>query len=146
MTLIDTPETEYASDKHMSPREALLTVLIAAARADGSVSPHEANQIEHAVAGMKLFRGSSHEALQSLFAATVKRIKDRGRDAVVTAAASIPTDLRSTAFAMAIDLLLADGRSRLSEERFAGELQTLLGVDDQMSAKVVEVLTLKNAG
>ena len=141
MNLIETPATTHGSNKHTSPREAFVTILIAAARADGSVSPHEANQIEHAVAAMRLFRGSSHEALRSTFAASVKRVKDRGRDAVVQAAAAIPTDLRSTAFAMAIDLLLADGRSR-----FASDLQTLLGIDDQMSAKVVEVLTLKNAG
>ncbi len=146
MSPIHTEQTAHTSVGHISPREAFVTVLVAAARADGSVSPHEANRIEHAVAAMRLFRGSSHEALQSTFAATVKRIKERGRDAVVQAAAAIPIDLRSTAFAMAIDLLLADGRSRLSEERFASDLQRLLGIDDQMSARVVEVLTLKNAG
>ena len=34
-----------------------MALLIAGARADGSVSAQEANGIEHVIAGMKLFRG-----------------------------------------------------------------------------------------
>ncbi len=138
--------TKDASVECLSPHEAFVTLLVAAARADGSVSPHEADRIEHAVASMTLFRGSSPETLQALFAAVVKRMNERKNDMVGLAAAAVPTDLRATAFAMAVDLLLADGRWSRSEERFAGEIQALLGVDDELSTKVVEALTLKNAG
>jgi len=148
MELIDTAEpTARAGVDDMSPREAFAALLIGAARADGSVSPHEANRIEHVVAAMKLFRGCSQETLQSMFTTAAERINEHGSDIVVrAAAAAIPTKLRATAYAMAIDLLLADGRTRHREQRFANDLQTLLGVDDNTVAKVVEVLTLKNAG
>src|SRR3954447_16149541 len=52
-----TTPTEQASAERLSPQEALVSLLIASARADGSVSAQEANSIEHVVAGMKLFRG-----------------------------------------------------------------------------------------
>ena len=52
--------TEQSSAKDLSTQEAFVALLIASARADGSVSVHEANRIEHVVAGMKLFRGLSY--------------------------------------------------------------------------------------
>lgn len=39
--------TEQDASQHLSPQEALVSLLIAAARADGTVSAHEANSIEH---------------------------------------------------------------------------------------------------
>lgn len=147
MELIETrARTEDARVECLPPREAFVTLLVAAARADGSVSPHEADRIEHAVASMRLFRGSSPETLQTLFGAVVKRINERGSDFVGLAAAAVPGDLRATAFAMAVDLLLADGRWSQSEECFAGQIQALLGVDDELATKIVDILTLKNAG
>lgn len=148
MGLIDTAEaTKISGFEDMSPREALAALLVAGARADGSVSPLEANRIEHGLASMALFRGCSHDALQSMFGAVVERIKAHGSDTVARAAAlAIPTELRGTAFAMAIDLLLADGRTRVKEERFAKELQMMLGIDSDTAAQVVGVLALKNAG
>lgn len=38
-----------ASTDALLPREAFVSLLIASVRSDGSVSPHEANQIEHIV-------------------------------------------------------------------------------------------------
>ena len=73
-----TTPTEQASAKRLSPQEALVSLLIASARADGSVSAHEANSIEHVVAGMKLFRGHSHEGLQKVFATAAERITEQG--------------------------------------------------------------------
>jgi uncharacterized membrane protein YebE (DUF533 family) len=130
----------------MSPREAIAALLIAGARADGSVSPHEANVIEHDVAAMRLFRGCSQEAVQSIFTGVVARIDATGVDAVVrTAAAAIPAGLRATAFAMTIDLLYADGREFDGETRFALDVQALLGIDDLLAGKVVDVLGMKHA-
>ena len=77
-----TTPTEQASAKRLSPQEALVSLLIASARADGSVSAHEANRIEHVVAGMKLFRGHSHEGLQKVFATAAERITEQGLSSV----------------------------------------------------------------
>lgn len=142
-----TTRTGQASAEGMSPEEALVSLLIASARADGSVSAHEANTIEHVIAGMKLFRGHGGERLQRVSAAAVERIKEHGLPSVVQAAAVIvPKELRATAFALAIDLMLSDGRLSPEEEGFADDLRTLLNVDRDAATRIIDVLRTKNAG
>jgi hypothetical protein len=96
---------------------------------------------------MKLFRGHSHEALQNVFATAAERINEHGiPSAVQAAAAIIPKELRATTFAVAIDLMLSDGRLSPKEESFADELRTLLNVERDTAATIVDVLLTKNAG
>ncbi|HKT81366.1 MAG TPA: TerB family tellurite resistance protein [Vicinamibacterales bacterium] len=131
----------------LSPREALVCLLIASARSDGSVSPHEANQIEHVTVAMKLFRGSSYETRLGVFTAAADRITALGIEPVVrAAAAAVPGGLGATTFALGVDLMLADGPLTANEQRFADELRGLLNVDQQTAAKIVDVLTIKNGG
>ena len=142
-----TTPTGQASAKGLSQQEALVSLLIASARADGSVSAHEANSIEHVVAGMKLFRGLSHEELQKVFATAAERIKGQGIGNVVqTAAAIVPAELGGTAFAVAVDLMLSDGELSPKEEAFVDDLRTLLNVQRDTAAKIIDVLVVKNAG
>jgi uncharacterized tellurite resistance protein B-like protein len=140
-------ETTQAAVEGWSPRAAFAALLIAGARADGSVSAQEANGIEHIIAGMKLFRGVGPEALQPMLAKIVKRIENQGGDVVVrTAAAAIPRELTATAFAVVFDLMLSDGWAKWNESRFADELQALLDIDDETAARIMDVIRIKNAG
>jgi hypothetical protein len=140
-------QAEQPAAKPLSVREAVVGLLIASARADGSVSPQEANQIEHAIAAMRLFRGCSHEAREAVFVAVAERIKEEGTDRVArAAAAAIPEELRATTFALAVDLMLSGGRFPANEEHFADELRALLGIDADTFVKIIDVLRVKNAG
>ena len=66
---------------------------------------------------------------------------------MVQAAAAIPPKpLGATTFAVAIDLMLSDGRLSPKEEGFADELRTLLNVERERAATIVDVLLMKNAG
>ncbi len=142
-----TTPAEQASATDFSAQEAFVSLLIASARADGVVSAHEANSIEHVVAGMKLFRGYSHEKLRKVFATAAERIKEQGTPSVVQAAAAVvPRELGATTFAVAVDLMLSDGRLSPREEGFADELRTLLSVERDTAARIVDVLSTKNAG
>lgn len=139
--------TEQAGALGLSPQEAFVALLIASARADGSVSAHEANSIEHIVAGMQLFRGHRGDGLHKVFATASERIKEHGAPDVVQAAAAIvPKELRATAFALAIDLMLSDGRLSPKEEGFAEGLRTLLNVGSDNATTIIDVLRTKNAG
>jgi uncharacterized membrane protein YebE (DUF533 family) len=142
-----TTPTGQASAEGLSPDEAFVSLLIASARADGSVSAREANTIEHVVAGMKLFRGHSSETLQKVFAAASERIQEHGIPSVVRAAAAIvPKELRATAFALAIDLMLSNGHLSAEEQGFADDLRTLLDVEQDTATRIIDVLRTKNAG
>jgi tellurite resistance protein len=143
----ETTPAGQASTQPLSAREAFVALLIASARADGSVSPHEANQIEHVASAMKLFRGSTVEARLAVFTAAAERVKDQGTDHVIREAArTIPKELATTAFAVAVDLMLSDGRLTANEQRFADELRATLNIDREMGGRIVDVLTIKNAG
>ena len=80
---------EHASTQELSPQEAFVALLIASARADGSVSAHEANSIEHIVAGMRLFRDHRGDGLQKMFTTASEHIRDHGVPSVIQAAAAI---------------------------------------------------------
>jgi tellurite resistance protein len=139
--------TEHVSARDLSPQEAFVSLLIASARADGSVSVHEANSIEQIVDGMQLFRGQSHQDLQQVFTKAADRIKTHGVPTVVQAAAAVvPAELRPTAFAVAVDLMLSDGQLSPKEERFGDELRALLKVERDTAARIIDVLRTKNAG
>ena len=138
---------EHASTQELSPQEAFVALLIASARADGSVSAHEANSIEHIVAGMRLFRDHRGDGLQKMFTTASEHIRDHGVPSVIQAAAAIvPKELRATTFALAIDLMLSDGRMSPKEEGFADDLRTLLNVECDAATKIIDVLRTKNAG
>lgn len=142
-----TAPVAHGHETELSPREALACLLIASARADGSVSPHEANQIEHVTTAMKLFRGCSYETRQRLFTSTAERINQHGVDAVAhRAAVAVPQELAATVFAVAVDLMLSGGALTASERHFTDQLRALLNVDSETAAKIVDVLTIKNAG
>lgn len=139
--------TEQGSTTELSLQEAFVALMIAAARADGTVSAHEANRIEHVVAGMKLFGGYSYEARHKVFMAAADRINKEGiPDVVKASAAIVPKELGATTFAVAVDLMLSDGRLSADEERFAEQLRTMLNVEQESAAKIIDVLQTKNAG
>jgi hypothetical protein len=150
MAVLDPTESVAASaaapTHEMTPQEAVATLLVAAARADGSVSPHEANVIDLEIEAMRLFRGCTEATLQSLHAKVSARLKRQGADvAVAKAAAAIPRALRVTVYAKTLDLLFSDGRTPHQEQVFAEQIQRLLGIDDHTASKVTEVLAVKNA-
>ena len=143
----ETKPAGTASTEALTPSEAFVALLIAGARADGSVSPHEANQIEHVVSMMRLFRGSTLEARHTIFMTAADRIKEQGTDHVIREAVrAIPKALAATTFALVVDLMLSDGRLTAREQRFAEELRLALDVDREIAGKIVDVLTIKNAG
>ncbi len=139
--------TAASSQTPASLQEALVVLLIASARADGSVSLHEANQIEHMVAGMKLFRGVNYETRQRVFTGASERMAEHGAATVVPAAAAmVPKELAATVLATAVDLMRSDGHISASEQEFVNTLSVLLNVDTETVARIVDVLTIKNAG
>ena len=56
------------------------------------------------------------------------------------------TELGVTTFAIAVDLMLSDGRLSPKEETFVDELRTLLNVERDTAARIIDVLLVKNAG
>jgi uncharacterized membrane protein YebE (DUF533 family) len=131
----------------LSLPEAVSAVLVAAVSADGRFGVEEANRLNGILSTSRLFE----QAVQARDVEVVERalnlLTDHGVAPVLRACgAAIAPELRPTVFAIAADLVLADGRIDGREKAFIDQLQAALGVDENIAVKIVEVLLIKNRG
>jgi len=111
------------------------------------VSPEEAVRINGALITSNVLRQAGNGSMQSLAERAIALLTEHGLPAILTGCAKvIPSELRSTTFALATDLALADGRVGDREKAFIDELQAVLQIDDATALKIVEVLLIKNRG
>ncbi len=57
---------------------------------------------------------------------------------------SLPHDLREIAFAVATDLVLADGTVTEEEQNFLNDLYQALGISSEIALQIVQVMSIKN--
>jgi tellurite resistance protein len=125
--------------------EALVAVLIAAMNANQHVSPAEAERAHNIIWSTRRFRRKSGEAVGRLIQDTRALIEADGEPVVVARAARvIPGGLRAPAFAVAVDLVLEDGRLEREERQFLKDLARELGVDAKLAQDIVRVILIKN--
>jgi tellurite resistance protein len=135
-----------SSDK-LNESEGFLGICLCAVAADGVVTEEEAMGLTTSLSRMKLFQGTSERQFRSSFSKLVNLARNKGVDELMAqSAAAVPGDLRATAFAVATDLLFADGHVAPEERRFLEKIQKSLGVADDLALKVVEVIQIKNKG
>ena len=129
----------------LSLDEALIALFIAGMNANGHVAPDEAARAHHLIWSTRRFRRKSGE--------TVDRLIEDMRDFVATsdarvvlerAAKAIPARGRPSAFAVLVDLLLADGKLERKERRFLRELGSDLKLKPHTVQQILDVITLKN--
>ena len=59
---------------------------------------------------------------------------------------AVPPELRETAFAIAVDIVLADGVVENDEKEFIDDLMIKLSIDAQRAKTIVQVMAFKNHG
>ena len=129
----------------LSVDQAIVAVLIAAADANRHISPAEAERAYHLIWFMRRFRRKSGEAVDRLLLGVKERFDRDGEAAVLAAAARVlPAKLRASAFATAVDLMLADGRIERDERAFLRALATTLKLPAAQADEVVRVMRVKN--
>lgn len=125
-------------------REAAVTVLVAAAAADGAVVPAEGARLNALLSSMRLYHQVPPEHLQHLTDNAVELVSRGALEELLTAcAAVIPEELRASIFTLAVELVFVDGTVVEPEKRFIDLLQSSLGVDDETATKIVEVMLFK---
>ncbi len=131
----------------MTPPEAFLGVVMSAVAADGVITQEEQLAIIAILNRMKLYQGKGETDLRGMLDRTVNTLKSQGPAPLVAAAKeTLPAELRDTAFAVAADLVLADGIVEDREKKFLEELQKAMGVPDDVALKITEVMVIKNRG
>ncbi len=128
-------------------KEAVIGLLFLVVTADGGIAPCEEELVIAASNRMKLLK----DQVIPEFNAAVQKVRDaidaKGRDEVFAAATTaLPQDLRETVYALAVDIVFADGSAQPEELNFLRQMQESLKVPDDLATKVIEVMRIKNRG
>jgi len=125
--------------------EAVLAVLLAAMDANQHVSREEAARAHHIIWSMRRFRERPGEAVGRLIDRVRERMEKAGTEAVLDEAVRVlPARLRPHAFAVAVDLMLADARLERAERQFVTKLAGLLKIRPDTADDIVRVMLVKN--
>ena len=129
----------------LSQPEAIAAIALAATASDGNLSDEQARGILSLLSGMKLFRYYSSDEINRMFEKLLNILRWEGINALFhSAKESLPYDLRETAFAIATDLVLADGVSPQEELEFLNDLSQDLGISGYIAIQIVQVMLVKN--
>ena len=130
----------------LTPRQAFAAIVVGALNADGRNAPEEVVRVNEIFNSTRLFRQPPVEPVQAIFERVSDLFRTHGAESVVgLAAKALPPELRGPTFAIAVDLVLADGEATLDERRFIDDLQGLLQIPDEDAMKIVDVLIVKNS-
>ncbi|MBI2829207.1 MAG: tellurite resistance TerB family protein [Acidobacteria bacterium] len=128
----------------LSRSEAVVTILVGCTAVDGVLRAEEAGRLNDVLSSTRWVFGTGVEAA-GVTKRALRLITEHGLPAVLRACVkAIPSDLHATTFALATDLILADGRLGDRENAFIDRLQSTLQIDGDLARKIVDVLLIKN--
>jgi tellurite resistance protein len=131
----------------LSAQESFIGVALTAVAADGVITPEEAQGIFTALYRMKMFKGTNDSQMKTMFDRVLNVLKKQGAGSLIESAKETLTpEMKETAFAVAADLILADGVVEDTEKKFLDDLQKALEIKDDLALKIAEVLVIKNRG
>ncbi|MBD2560739.1 MULTISPECIES: tellurite resistance TerB family protein [Nostoc] len=139
--------TESQTQTALNPAEAFAVIILMATASDGYLSVEQANSITSVLSRMKLFKSYPHEMMNRLFEKILGLLQGDGFNSLFNAAKdSLSQDLREAAFAVATDLVLAEGIVAEEEKNFLNDLYQALGVSSEIAIQIVQVILIKNRG
>lgn len=131
----------------LGPAEGFAALMLLVTCSDGYLADNEAQLINATFNRMKLFRSYSEDVMRRMIDNLCSILKREGAEALFDAAiATLPHDLYDTAFAIATDLILADGEVTQEEEDLLGSLCRALNLSDTLVSQVIQVMLIKNKG
>ena len=142
--------SDHARQQHDAPltlshSEAVVAVLVGCVAADGVLRAEEAGRLNETLSSTRWALGTGVEATAGATTRAIILIAEHGLPAVLGACArAIPVEWHATAFALAMDLVLADGRLGNRENACVDTLQRALEIDGDLARKIVDVLLIKN--
>jgi uncharacterized tellurite resistance protein B-like protein len=137
------PQSENVT---LTPRQAFAAIVIGAFTANGQGAPEEMLRINEIFNSTRLFRQHSTENAQAVVDRVFQLIAAHGPGPIVALASkALPAELRAPAFAVAVDLVLADGQASPEERKFIDSLQSLLQIPDEEAIKIIDVIIVKNS-
>ena len=130
--------------KAWSAPEAFYCVLFSAAGGDGAISHEAQEELLALVHRSRALKTSSGEELFHLNASVVERLRGGHDGALAEACAALPSDMRASSFAHALDIVLSDGDLSEQEARFLNALIAHFKLDVANVRAIADIIILKN--
>jgi len=124
-------------------QKAIMTIVIAAIKADGNVSDDEVGRLRSMCARSPIFSANSKDEDDSIIDFALNVSDQLGANAIAQAAEALKPEMRETAFAFATEMVLADGMVGAKEEAFISQLAEALGVSEETGRAVILVTMIR---
>ena len=135
------------SEITLGPAESFAAIMLVVVAADGYLADAEASLVATVLGRIQLFRSYPSEVMRRMFDKLSGILKRQGNEALIDAAIkSLPHELYDTAFAIATDLVLADGEVTKEEEDLLSSLCNALELPDKTVNEIIRVMLIKNKG
>ncbi|MDZ8236056.1 MAG: tellurite resistance TerB family protein [Nostoc sp. ChiQUE01a] len=137
--------TESQTQPVLNSAEAFAVIVLMATAPNGYLSVEQANSITRVLSRTKLFKSYPHEMMKSLLDKILSIFQGDHFNTLFNAAKdSLSQDLRESAFAVATDLVLAEGIVAEEEKNFLNDLYQALGVSRETAIQIMQVILIKN--
>lgn len=147
MGLFDKISSERQQSQSLGPAEAFAAIALLGVAADDYAAESEVQAIMTALSRMQLFRSYPDDVMKKMLDRLLSILQRQGDDVLLDAAlASLPYELRETAFAVTTDIVLADGEVTPEEEDFLNQLYEALEISEEIAVKIIDVMMIKNRG
>lgn len=135
------------SEVTLGPAEAFVAITLIAVASDGYIADTEAQALSTTLSRMKLFNSYPGDVVRKMIDRLLGIMERQGINALLnTAVAALPHDLQETAFAVATDIVLADGEVTEEEETLLNNLCNALEIPENIALKIIDVMLIKNRG
>ena len=126
------------SSAGIDPQTALIYLMVIASAADADMRDEELRTIGDTIRMLPVFHGFDHDRLTDVTDACTELLQDPdGLDrAFVEIRAALPVHLRETAYALACDVVVADGKTSQEELRLLEITRHRLDVDRLVAAAI----------
>ncbi len=131
----------------LTKEEAFAAVGLAAIAADGVITEEEGRGFLVSLYRMKMYKNFSQNQMGNLLNKLINIVQRQGFDALIKLAnEGLPADMKESAFAVATDLVFADGDVDVTEQQVMTKIQQMMGIPEAQAMKIIEVMSIKNKG
>ncbi len=135
----------FKSTPAWEKEEAFYALLLAAAFADREIQKEEERELNALVARTPTLAALSDDRKSALHKRLCRLLEKDFASTVESACASLPEDMRVSAFSHAVDIVYADRVIYPQEARYLNKLVELLGIDEAKAESVATAMKEKNA-
>lgn len=129
----------------ISPQEALIYTMVAAAESDREIDDAEIDIIGDLVNHLPIFKGLDRATMTAMATRSSEMLAaDGGSDRVFAMVRqALPMSLRDTAYALACDVIAVDKRLNRAEMRVLEEIRAQLEVDPAMARAIEQIAEVR---